>query len=233
MDSVQLMDRMDAKYVFHISKLPELLQLLKPGYTVLEVEGHRLNPYRTQYFDTDDFEMYHLHLHGKSNRNKVRLRTYESTENHFFELKHKNNKGLTEKKRIRCHDVISDISGKAGDFLESRTHYTGDKLTPKLLVNYSRITLVNKNFSERITIDLNLKYQFEDKEKSLPDIVIAELKYNKDQHSDFIMLMRQEHIRPASFSKYCMGIIFLYPGIKNNRFKPQLHQLNKIRHSHD
>jgi hypothetical protein len=230
MDNVRLMDRMDSKYVFHRSKLPEILNLLKHDYTILEVSGHRLNQYKTLYYDTDDFTMYHHHLHGKSNRDKIRFRTYVCSDHHFFEIKNKNNKDLTRKKRIRCKEEIHTIEGQKESFLEEGTEFKSHHLSPKLWVLYSRITLVNKSMTERLTIDVDLHYEFEDQSRSLPDIIIAELKYSKSCHSGFTALMHKEHIREASFSKYCFGIIFLHPELKHNRFKPHLLKLNKICH---
>ena len=40
--------------------------------------------------------------------------------------------------------------------------------------------------------------------------------------------MKQHHIREGSISKYCLGIILLYPHLKKNRFKPFLLKLKKI-----
>ena len=106
----------------------------------------------------------------------------------------------------------------------------GNQLEPKLWGNYTRITLVNKHLPERLTIDTNLFFKFSDKEVSLPEIVIAELKQDKSSKSFFAQLMNKYRIKRASISKYCYGVIFLYEHIKLNNFKPNLIILNKIRY---
>ncbi|MEI6574902.1 MAG: polyphosphate polymerase domain-containing protein [Bacteroidota bacterium] len=230
MDKVSLMERKDSKYVFNVSKLPDLLAKTFSEYFILEVNEFRLNQYKTLYYDTNDFEFYHQHLHGSYGRDKIRFRTYVCSDHHYFEIKNKNNKELTQKKRVRTTEDDINIKGKAEAFLTAESCYNKENLNPKIWVNYSRITLVNKDLSERLTLDVNLEYEFEGKNKTFPELVIAELKHNKNDHSSFNRLMRSEHIRESSFSKYCMGIVFLYPELKSNRFKPILLHLNKLCH---
>jgi len=230
MDSVTLMDRTDTKYILLISDFPALLEKLSTDYFILEINGIRISQYKTLYFDTQDFSLYKLHLHGKLNRDKIRFRSYVCTDQHYFEIKNKNNKNRTHKNRIKWKETAFSIQGNAESFLENNTTLNSADLQPKIWVKYSRITLVNKNLKERLTLDLDLSYEFEEQHKELHDIVIAELKQGRHDHSLFNTIMHAEHIRKASFSKYCMGIGFLYPHLKFNRFKPHLLKLNKIRH---
>jgi hypothetical protein len=230
MDSVKLMNRADTKFIFRSEMLPLLLEQLKNDYFILEVEGARNSKYETIYYDTEDFMFFHHHRRGKANRNKVRLRTYVESDLHFFEIKYKNNKDRTIKKRIKRNEQNVVISKKANEFLLEKTHLTADDLLPRLWANYSRITLVNKHAPERLTIDTNLCYKNETKEKALPELVIAEMKQEKKRKSVFSELMRANHISEVSISKYCFGVIFLYEGIRMNNFKPKLLILNKLCH---
>jgi hypothetical protein len=230
MDSVKLMNRSDTKFIFRSEMLPRLLEQLKNDYFMLEVEGARNSKYETIYYDTEDFMFFHHHRRGKANRDKVRLRTYVESDLHFFEIKNKNNKDRTIKKRIKRKEQTLVISKKANEFLLERTHLNSEDLLPRLWANYSRITLVNKHAPERLTIDTNLYYKNDSKEKSLPELVIAELKQEKKQKSVFSELMRSNHIKEVSISKYCFGVIFLYEGIRMNNFKPKLITLNKLCH---
>lgn len=61
MDSVSLLDRTDTKFIFHIDKLKEILQETAENYKVLEVKGNRYSNYDTNYFDTDNFQLYYNH----------------------------------------------------------------------------------------------------------------------------------------------------------------------------
>ena len=42
--------------------------------------------------------------------------------------------------------------------------------------------------------------------------------------------MKEFSVREKSISKYCLGIVSLYPEVKQNNFKPILLTLNKISH---
>lgn len=228
MDSVKLMNRTDTKYVFKTEQLPGFLDEVKDNYFVLDVNGVRASRYKTLYFDTDDFRLYMAHQNGKLNRNKVRYRSYVDSCLNYFEIKFKSNKERTLKDRIKRPEITEEITGKAKDFLQSKTEFAAENLKPKLWVNYTRITLVNKTSEERLTIDMDLHYLNDHKEKKLPEIVIAELKQGKRANTAFVEVMREHRIKTASISKYCFGVIFLYENIKMNNFKSKLLTLNKI-----
>ncbi len=228
MDSVKLMNRSDTKFIFKAEQLPVFLNQLTDEFYVLDVNGIRQNKYETLYYDTVDFKFYNDHQRGKADRNKVRHRLYVDSGLHFFEIKNKNNKGRTIKERIKLKQLEYKIEGKSEAFLFNKTQMNGKELEPKLWGNYTRITLVNKHLPERLTIDTNLFFKFGEKEKSLPEIVIAELKQDKSSKSFFAQLMNKYRIKQASISKYCYGVIFLYNNIKMNNFKPNLITLNKI-----
>jgi VTC domain len=231
MDSVKLMDRTDTKFVFNQQHLVSLLNNLAPYYRVLEVNGNRISKYESLYFDTPDFDLYKKHHQGKLNRYKIRFRKYVESDLHYFEVKFKNNKGRTIKDRVKQKLIDGTINDKALSLLSEKTPLSAIGLEPKIWVNYSRITLVNKNSPERVTLDLGLHFKTDDKTKHIQNIVIAEVKQNKSIASPFIKLMRQMHIREGSISKYCFGIIHIFEQIKHNNFKPKLSQLNKISHA--
>jgi len=230
MDSVKLMNRTDTKFIFRIEQLPQILEEVKSDYLVLDVEGTRASKYKTLYYDTEDFQMYMQHQNKKLNRNKVRYREYVESSLNFFEIKFKSNKDRTHKERIKRDAIETEITGKASEFLQKKTNFDAHDLFPKLWIDYCRITLVNKKESERLTIDMNLKFYNENKQKGLSEIVIAELKQERRSNTAFIEVMRRHHIRTASISKYCFGIMFLYENIKKNNFKSKLLTLNKIRY---
>ena len=95
MDEVKLMKRTDTKFIFPLSTLHKIIPKLIEHYSVLDINGVRLNAYRSLYFDTEDFQFYHQHHNGKTNRNKVRFREYIASGLTFLEVKHKNNKEKT------------------------------------------------------------------------------------------------------------------------------------------
>lgn len=233
MDKVSLMDRKDTKFLFRPERLPVLFKELSKYYYILEIENNRAHHYASLYFDTDHFKFYLDHHNGKMNRYKVRHRKYINSQTHFVEVKFKNNQGKTRKRRMKIEPSQfqqTNLSVEEEAFVLKRMSGYPGNLSPKLFVEYSRWTLVDKEFRERATIDINLTYSAKEKEKKmLGNIVIAEVKQDKlSISSDFIRIMRKMRIQDARFSKYCFGINLLYPMVKYNRFKPRILAYNKL-----
>ncbi len=228
MDNVRLLDRTDTKFVFRIEQLPFFLEQISNDYRVLEVTSARISRYETLYFDTEDFQLYLKHQNGKLNRYKIRFRKYVESGLNFFEIKFKNNKGRTIKERIRRNDIEYNLEGEIRHLINEKTPLDPRLLIPRLWVNYSRITLVNKISRERLTIDINLNFKNNASNKNFNSIVIAEIKQEKSSPSPFLKIMKQHHIREGSISKYCLGVISLYERVKKNNFKSRLLSLDKV-----
>jgi hypothetical protein len=229
MDSVKLMNRTDTKFLFHISRFPLILKDLQKEYMILEISGKRICNYQTLYYDTDNLDLYMKHHNGRLNRYKVRCRKYVESNINFFEIKFKNNKSRTIKKRIKLENIEEILSSEAAAFLRKTSNIDANQLKPVCWINYSRITLVNKNFQERLTLDVNLEMKAGENQKHFETLVIAELKQDKTKEkSPFIKVMQNYRIKRNSISKYCYGITQLFPTVKQNRFKPKLLTLNKI-----
>jgi len=228
MDSVKLMNRTDTKFTFHINQLPQVLELAKVHYKVFEINDKRISDYQTLYYDTSDLELYNIHHTGKLNRYKVRHRTYVDSNIGFLEVKYKNNKGKTFKSRIKELEVQKNWNSESTQFLLKKTPYIPSTLIPSLWVNYSRITLVNVESKERLTLDFNLEFKKGDNKQKLHQLIIAEVKQEKAKGSHFITIMKQLHIREGSISKYCMAMAYTEPNVKTNRFKAKLLSIKKI-----
>jgi hypothetical protein len=229
MDQVKLMNRVDTKFAFSLIKLPEILQNLYTKYRVLEIEGTRTPFYESLYFDDENFKLYHDHYKGKTNRFKVRFRNYVESNLFFLEVKHKI-KGRTDKKRIRVEHINLELDRVQRDFIE-RMMDQNVQLNPKLWNSFNRITLVNHELKERLTLDFDLKFKWQDHAIHLNNLVIAELKQeNIRRNSPFFEVMKNRGIRPYRFSKYCMGALELYGinTLKYNRFKEKLRKLKSI-----
>jgi hypothetical protein len=230
MESVALLDRLDTKFIYHIDRLPTFLEKLSNRYNVLEINNIRASNYETMYFDTDNFYLFNQHHNGRRNRYKIRFRSYLDSNINFFEIKLKNNKNRTIKKRIKNESVEIVIKDGNKDFLIENVTIDPDSLSPKLWVYYSRITLVNKCSKERLTIDIDLNFKNNNLTSKYPYLVITELKQNRAVRSDFLSLMRENHILPVSISKFCLGITSLEKNVKKNNFKYHLLSIKKLCH---
>lgn len=227
MDRVKLMNRVETKFLFGVDRLMEILEELKDDYQVVKIEENMLPTYRSLYFDNPEFFFYSEHHRERTSRYKVRYRTYLDSNLSFLEVKHKY-KGRTNKKRIKVDAVYEDMPTLHRDFLKKMQVPKSD-LQPVMTNRYKRITLVSKHSVERLTLDIDLSFQFGEIQKDLKSIVIAELKQERvTRDSPFYKVVRQKEMRPYRLSKYCMGIIKLYgqENIKYNRFKKKLLRLN-------
>ena len=229
MSGVKLMNRTDTKFVTNRTKLYQLLKLAQQDYYIQEIDGERNLEYDTTYFDTRAFDMYNQHQWGHTNRQKIRFRTYCISGLQFMEVKTKNNHGRTKKKRIEVTDM-NVLEKQKYDFLSKHLRYGADTLQPALNNHFSRITLVNKGKTERLTIDSSLSFHNLQSNKSIDmgDLVIIELKRDGLVSSPVLDMLRQLRIHPHGFSKYCMGSALTNPQLPTNRFKRKLIEVRKI-----
>ena len=229
MSGVKLMNRTDTKFVTTTDRLNLLLQMAQNDYFVQEIDGERNLEYDTTYFDTTTFDMYNQHQWNHTNRQKIRFRTYCISGLQFMEVKTKNNHGRTKKKRMEVTDMNLAEQAKS-DFIGKHLRYGIDTLQPALNNHFSRITLVNKAKTERLTIDSALRFHniVSGVDKDMGDLVIIELKRDGLVYSPVLEMLRQLRIHPHGFSKYCMGSALTNPDLRVNRFKRKLIEINKI-----
>ena len=230
MGKVKLMNRVDTKYVTVPENLCRLLERIREDYYVQEIGGRLICSYKTLYYDTPDFEMYTVHHNGRKARQKVRIRTYLHSEQHFLEVKNKNNKGLTRKKRIEIERADAVENTECRDFMEKHADFELSGLVPHLESRYDRITLVDKEKTERITIDLNLGYDnlLTGNKKEMPGLVIIEVKQDGYRGSGIKYALGECGIKPMRISKYCIGAALTNPSVKYNRFKEKIQLINKL-----
>lgn len=230
-NKASLMRRKDKKYLFGVKHLTVLLELVRKDYRVLDIDGHRAQHYHTCYFDTDKVEMYHKHHRGMANRHKVRIRRYGASDLHFLEVKRKNAKGVTTKKRVRTDGMDHSLLLKEEKFLLSCSPYAGEGVTPTLENSFHRITLVNHSQTERVTLDFDLGFSSKlgEQELKLPGIAIAEIKYEGFlAGSSMNAAMRKNQISASRFSKYAIGMALLHEDLKQNRFKRRVRKVHEI-----
>ncbi|MBR6370809.1 MAG: polyphosphate polymerase domain-containing protein [Bacteroidaceae bacterium] len=233
MDSVKLMNRIDTKYLTSEKTLLELLDdALAAGYKVLVIEGLRISPYDTLYYDTAELRMFQDHHNRRLTRQKVRTRSYIASGISFLEIKRKNNKGRTRKKRIRIpSSEFYDFKGDAEaiDYLARHSAFTADILSPVMETRFDRITLVNPDMTERLTIDTCLLFRNirSGVDASLKDAVIIELKQDGRAASQMKNILLNHRIKPVRVSKYCIAVTLTEPEARCGRFKPKVRRIEK------
>ncbi len=247
MESVKLMNRIDTKYAVPLSMLPSILESAKPDYYSQEIDGKRIASYDTMYYDTDTLDMYLRHHDRQLVRQKIRVRQYVDSHLTFLEIKRKNNKGRTSKKRIVVpgFDISAETQSvlkhkrKADEvltveqFIDLKSRYTWDSIAPHLWTKFRRITLVNKQKTERLTIDMNLVWDnvVSHEVKTYQELVIVELKRDGNVPSLMTDIMLAHRVHPFKISKYCIGTALTTPGLKRNRFKNKIRLIEKMLNS--
>lgn len=236
MSGIRLMKRTDSKFVTNRERLARLLALARDHYFSQEVAGRRVSGYRTVYFDDEErHRFFSMHQEGHKPRTKIRARTYMDSGDSFLEIKRKNNHGKTSKKRVRISSIDSVIEkGEGEDFVRERTGLSLCDIRPTLGNRFNRITLVNREKTERLTIDFDLRFDNCETgaEAEMPDVVIIELKRDGRVPSPVLPLLRELRIKPSGFSKYCIGSCLTNAGLKQNRFKKRLIRIRKATHPH-
>ncbi|MBR5639698.1 MAG: polyphosphate polymerase domain-containing protein [Muribaculaceae bacterium] len=229
MSSVKLMNRVDTKFVTTMPQLVKLLKLAQNEYFMQEIDGKRASAYTSLYYDTPAFDMYLTHHNGCLGRQKVRVRRYLDSGLTFLEVKNKNNHRRTRKKRISISD-FNIVGEEKRNFLEPLCCYDVDTLKPALRNWFDRITLVNKGKTERVTIDVDLRYHnvASGIDETLSQAVIIELKRDGNAPSPLLAMLRDLRIKPHGFSKYCIGTALTNPTIKQNRLKEKLHYVHRL-----
>ena len=244
MESVKLMNRIDTKYAVPMSILPSILEAAKEDYFAQEIDGKRIATYDTMYYDTEDMDMYIRHHDRQLVRQKIRVRQYVDSDLTFLEIKRKNNKGRTQKKRIAVpgfdisaetpsvlkHKKRPDEPVTVEEFIDTKSRYSWNAITPHLWTKFHRITLVNKEKTERLTIDLDLRWDkvVSGERKTLADLVIIELKRYGNVPSRMTDIMSGHRIHPFKISKYCIGTALTSPNLKKNRFKKKIRLIEKM-----
>ena len=237
MTGVKLLNRTDTKFVTNMSTLMQLLGMASADYYVQDIDGARIASYYTVYFDTADCVMYRCHEAGHMNRQKLRIRSYVDSDLNFLEVKTKNNRGRTKKKRLTLEgfdpEHCSEFrvqNAEYADFLHTWLRYDPALMTEQLENRFDRVTLVNKGKTERLTIDTNLRFHniATDSYRFMDGVVIIELKRDGNVPSPILRMLRDLRIKPHGFSKYCIGSAFTNADLRRNRIKPRLHDIEKI-----
>ena len=231
MSGITLMNRTDTKFVTNKQKLAQLLELAQGKYLAQFHDGSRIADYMTTYWDTDEHNFYFEHHNGRAPRQKVRVRTYMDSQLTFLEVKTKNNHGRTKKKRIQVpgQEMTADRE-KADEFLSPLVHRELDDIHPTVQNRFHRITLVNYEKTERLTIDFDVSFRNLETNTAAEtgQLVIIELKRDGNVPSPVLGILRTLRIKPSGFSKYCIGSVMTNSGLKHNMFMPKMVRIGKL-----
>lgn len=233
-----MLERLDNKYVLQADVLARALPELSAHFDVLEIDGRRSFTYDTCYFDDPDRRSFHDHHQGRRQRVKVRVRHYVEAGLCFVEVKLKDKRGATVKKRMPCGPgLLERLDEQALQHVE-QAHQAlygrpfGRTLEPVLSMRYRRITLVAREGGERMTIDTDIHFHdahaAQAERRTGPAVFIVETK-SAHGHGLADAVLRRLHQHPTNgCSKYCVGMSVTGAVTRFNRFRPALRKLGAL-----
>lgn len=217
-----LLTRVDRKYVLAPRDLVGLLDALPPDARVLDIDGQRSFAYESTYLDLPDLRSYRDAAHRRPRRWKVRTRRYVATGTVFLEVKVRRGR-QTLKERIPGH-AHAPLDVVARDFVETAVGRHGlgldaAGLVPTLGTVYRRVTVLLPSTASRVTLDTDLAWTDLTAGTRLarPHLVVVETKTDGRPCEVDRSLWELGH-RPASLSKYAVGLAALRPELPRNRW---------------
>jgi VTC domain len=227
-----MLERLDNKYIVPAAVLQQALPELACHFDILEIDGRRAFTYQTCYFDDAERRSYFDHHQGRRQRIKVRVRRYVDAGLCFVEVKLKDKRGITVKKRLPYEpDKYGTLDERAIEHVEHayRELYGrefGHALEPVLEMSYRRLTLVARRGGERMTVDSGIRFGTADDACETADgVFIVETK-SASGNGIADKILRSLHQHPTNgCSKYCVGMSLTGAVDKRNKFLPALRRL--------
>ncbi len=171
----EIFSRFEFKYIIKRS-VSEAIQNEVKNFTKIDGYANNKGKYlvRSLYFDNNLFSNFHDKIDGVKKRYKFRIRTYTDHDNLntplFLEMKGRNNL-RTYKIRTQINKNDLNFFYKQKNLLDLKSKYLNNKLIeqyifdyykkkiiPKVLIDYNRLPLINKNgLYFRLTFDSDIK----------------------------------------------------------------------------
>ena len=180
----------------------------------------------TIYYDDENYSTAQDNLAGISNRQKYRIRWYDSNFKEFiYEIKIKKN-NLGKKISLKSDQSLTKIQNLFSFnnyFLNKKenkfflNYVNNFNLVPQMKVNYLRSYFIYKN-KIRITYDRNINYELLKSSNLTKDYAndfmnVVELKFNPNDNLLALELIKNSKFIPKRFSKYLRGLYLL--GVAN------------------
>lgn len=230
-----MLERLDNKYVVGATVLRRAAAELAMHFDVLEIDGSRSFTYETCYFDDPVRQSYFDHHQGRRRRAKVRIRKYLEAGLCFVEVKLKDRRGATIKKRLPYDPVNFGVLDETALAYVHRVYFEQYRqefpyeLSRVIDMRYVRMTLVAKEGGERMTIDGQLRFFAPGTSHTVRDdrFILETKSANGNGIADRIL--RTLHQHPTKHcSKYCTAVAILNQGTKHNKFLPALRRLGSL-----
>jgi len=228
----EIFSRFEFKYIIK-RNVSEAIQNEVKNFTKIDGYANNKNKYlvRSLYFDNNLFSNFHDKVDGVKKRYKFRIRTYADHENFntplFLEVKGRNNL-RTYKVRTKINKNDLNFFYKQKNLFDLKYRYLNNKLIeqyifdsckkkiiPKVLIDYNRLPLVNKNgLYFRLTFDSNIKAcpsnnifnSTNNWKVCIPGNDILEVKFDFTIPPWFHRIIQSYQLKRISVSKFVIGM---------------------------
>jgi len=236
--TASFLKRIDKKYLISYKQFAKILDELMDDFYVLEIKGKKIFSYDNIYMDTPDYHFYDQHQNKKKIRTKIRTRYYIDSNSAFFEFKHKV-KWVTSKYRYEFpseeHGFMTKGKKRFFEWVwQSMYENTkAPKISPSIETKYKRITLVKKDWTERLTIDFDVRTNDLRDSKStdveLKNLVIVESKSLSKKCKSSEIMKKHKIKKAKSCSKYSLWVVYSGLAKKYDTFANTMREIKKIR----
>jgi hypothetical protein len=225
-----LQTRRDRKYLLDPRQVETLLDELPATVRVLEIGGAREFGYESVYFDTPALASYLGAARRRPHRFKVRSRLYTESRLCQLEVKTRDRRRLTVKRRAgydpRLHGVLTaparDAVGRV-----PQVGALAAALAPRLVTRYRRSTLLQVD-GTRVTLDRGVEFTVPDGDDGawtgLGELTVVETK-SLGRPTDVDRLLWRCGARPLTVSKYGTGLALLDPGLPATKWRRAMRRL--------
>ena len=228
----EIFSRFEFKYIIK-KNISEAIQNEVKNFTIQDSFADKKNKYlvRSLYFDNNLFLNFNDKIDGIKNRHKFRIRTYVDQEDlhtpFFLEMKGRNNQ-RAYKIRTKINKNDLNLFCKQKNLFDLKKKYLDNKLiekyifdsyrkkmTPKVLIDYNRLPLINKNgLYFRLTFDGDLKACASNKifnninnwKTCIPGYDILEVKFDFTIPPWFHRIIQSYELKRISISKFVLGL---------------------------
>ena len=162
MSSVSLMRRIDTKYIIHQDQLTAILQAVEDRYAILEIDRQRAMRYASQYFDTAACKFLTITTTaGPADQGPHPQLCRLGDQLPGDQAEERQGRHQQEQDPLRADTTAEmELVAPRPEFIDDTIASTYD-LQPTVRNRFRRITLVDTDRSERVTIDWDLSSHLE------------------------------------------------------------------------
>jgi hypothetical protein len=221
----------DLDFLFSNKLLEKLIKCNKESYDLVKSGDLNYQIIRILYFDTPNNRFFTDAHNTKRNRYNVCYRHYIESDTTFLEVKYLNKKGIRKRKKLKINSIKSNLNDEELLFLKKvMPGKLIKKLQPRLSINYKRITLIDKNSRDKIILDTDIEYLYNDLEFKSMNLTYCKITQEKAaKNCDFLKSLKNFGVREEQINKYVFGMS-IFGERKSNYYK---NKIKKILRNYD